>query len=492
MVSSLKLGPRCDNATALDRCLVVMTMRPVGGDYTCPRGDLDMSLSPKFSARLDRKPARKGRAMMAFADTHGNIMEHPDLEMLGWDGECWRPLADDELVTLPEGSDLFTLPARKAAGFDREADEVVVFDEPGTTAVACFIAPAYLRLLLPAYETADGAPALPLFAYAAVGVRDGALVSSTIRVDPDIRQDPFRFDIDDITKRVAARLEANPDNRLIKHMERCALEYHCRAAQNYFLDRFEAPMPAAPTCNALCVGCISFQPKAGDDIPSAAHDRIPFAPTPQEIAEVALGHIERVGENAVVSFGQGCEGEPLMQGDNLIASVRMIREKTRVGVVNLNSNSSRPHVVERLMDAGLDSLRISTNSARKNVYHAYYRPIGYSFEDVRRSARIVRERGGWVMLNYFVFPGVTDTEAELDALSEWINEAKIDMVQLRNLNIDPEMYLSAVTAVGHEVAPMGLRVWLDELAARFPQLRFGYFNPPRVNMEAPVRHAWLA
>lgn len=446
--------------------------------------------SPLFSARKDRNTARKGRAMMAFADVSGQVMEHPELEMLGWDGECWRPLEADELVALPEGSDLFTLPSRLAAGFDRDADEVVVFDEPGTTAVSCFIAPAYLRLLLPAYETAEGAPALPLFAYSAVGVRDGELVTATMRVDPDIRQDPFRFDIADITKRVEARLALMPENRLVKHMERCALDYHCRAAQNYFLDRFEAPMPAAPTCNALCVGCISFQPKAGDDVPTAAHDRIQFAPTPDEIAEVALGHIQRVGDDAVVSFGQGCEGEPLMQGENLIAAVARIKATTGIGVVNLNSNASRPRVVERMMDAGLDSLRISTNSARKDVYHAYYRPVGYSFEDVKASARIVKERGGWVMLNYFVFPGVTDTEAELDALSRWIDEAKIDMVQLRNLNLDPEQYLAAVTAVGHEVAPMGLKTWVDRLAQRFPHLRFGYFNPPRRLFAPPVRHAW--
>lgn len=466
-------------------------MSPSSPDLEAPqsRGVLDMSQSPKFSARRDRKPAKTGRAMMAFADAQGQVMEHPDLEMLGWDGECWRPLTDDELVPLPEGSDLFTLPSRHAAGFDRDRDEVVIFDEPGTTAVSCFIAPAYLRLLLPAYETAEGAPALPLFAYSAVGIRDGELVTATVRVDPDIRQDPFRFDISDIERRVEARLTQMPHNRLVKHMERCALEYHCRAAQNYFLDRFEAPMPAAPTCNALCVGCISFQPKAGDDVPTAAHDRIQFAPTPAEIAEVALGHIERVGDDAVVSFGQGCEGEPLMQGDNLIAAVKQIRAATPKGIVNLNSNSSRPRVVERLMDAGLDSLRISTNSARKDVYHAYYRPVGYSFEDVRESARIVKARGGWVMLNYFVFPGVTDTEAEFEALSRWIDEAKIDMVQLRNLNLDPEMYLQAVTAVGHEVAPMGLKVWLDKLAARFPHLRFGYFNPPRL-LAPPERHAW--
>jgi len=434
----------------------------------------------------------KKKTHMAYADPQGQILEHPDLEMLGWDGECWRPLADDELVPLPRGSDLFTLPARRAAGFDRDNDEVVVFDEPGTTAVACFIAPAYLRTLLPAYHALDDAPALPLFAYSAVGIRDGELVTATIRVDEDIRQDPYRFDIEVIAKNVAARLEAHPDNRLIKHLENCALTYHCRAAQNYFLDRFEAPLPAAPTCNALCVGCISFQPKAGDDIPSQAHDRITFAPTPAELTEVALGHIARVGDDAVVSFGQGCEGEPLMQGHHLEAMIKNVRRQTSVGIVNLNSNSSRPDVVARLIAAGLDSLRISTNSARKDVYHAYYRPVGYTFEDVRRSATLMHEAGKFLMLNYFVFPGVTDTQAELDALSAWIDEAGIDMIQLRNLNIDPEQYLREVTAAGHVVEPMGLLPWLEALRQRHPTLSFGYFNPPRRRMIDGLNRGLLA
>ncbi len=428
-----------------------------------------------------------GRAMMAFADADGQIFEHPELEMLGWDGDCWRPVSDDELIELPEGSDLFTLPGRLAAGFDASEQQPVVFDEPGMTAVSCFLAPAYLRVLLPAYEALVDAPTLPLFAYSAVGIRDGVFVASGFRVDPDIRQDPFRFDIDDIEQRVAARLKASPDNKLIKHLERCALTYHCRAAQNFFLDRFEAPMPAAPTCNAFCVGCISLQPKGGDDEAVAAHDRIGFAPSVEDLTEVAMGHIERVGEDAVVSFGQGCEGEPLNQANELIGLVQAVRDQTKVGILNLNSNASRPRVVEDLMAAGLDSLRISTNSARPVPYAAYYRPKGYAFADVQASGQVVKREGGYLMLNYFVFPGLTDTEPEFAALCEWIERDGIDMVQLRNLNIDPELYLSKVYP-GDDAAPepLGVRAWVEALRARFPKLRFGYFNPSRRTMAEPA------
>lgn len=55
------------------------------------------------------------------------------------------------------------------------------------------------------------------------------------------------------------------------------------------------------------------------------------------------------------------------------------------------------------------------------------------------------------------------------------------MVQLRNLNLDPEIYLETVGESGRG-EPMGIVPWLEELGARFPKLQFGYFNPPRKNM----------
>ena len=426
------------------------------------------------------------RPMMAFCDGDGQLYEHDELEMLGWDGECWRPLELDELIPVPEGSDVFMLPGRRPAGFDRAADEVVVVEGAGVHAASVFLAPAYLRTVLPAYESLVDAPALPLYAYSAVGFLDGELVAPGLRVDEDIRQDPYRFDLDAIEAGVQELVAADPDNRLVEHLTHCALTYHCRAAQNYFLGRFEAPLPAAPTCNAFCVGCISLQPPGGDAQHVAAHDRIGFAPTADELARVALGHIARVGADAVVSFGQGCEGEPLMQDRQLTEAVRLIREATDLGVINLNSNASRPGAVQRLCDAGLDSLRVSTNSARADVYAAYYRPKGYGLAEVRESARVMKRHGGYLMLNYFVFPGVTDTPAELEALSAWIAEDDVDMLQLRNLNIDPEVYLLAVERVAGSGEPMGILPWLRELRARHPALRFGYFNPAGRLFDAPV------
>ena len=68
-----------------------------------------------------------------------------------------------------------------------------------------------------------------------------------------------------------------------------------------FMERWEAPLPAAPGCNSQCLGCISLQP--GDCCP-ASHDRIDFVPTVDELCQVAVPHLTTV-DQGIVSFGQG-------------------------------------------------------------------------------------------------------------------------------------------------------------------------------------------
>ena len=87
-------------------------------------------------------------------------------------------------------------------------------------------------------------------------------------------------------------------------------------------------------------------------------------PSPEEVAETALFHGHNV-KNAVFSFGQGCEGEPLLQADLIEKSIRLIRKATSQGIININTNASKPESVSRLFDIGLDSIRVSVNSVRK-------------------------------------------------------------------------------------------------------------------------------
>ncbi len=109
-------------------------------------------------------------------------------------------------------------------------------------------------------------------------------------------------------------------------------------------------------------------------------------------ARVALHHLERV-EDGIVSFGQGCEGEPLLRSTAIARAIEIVRGKRSNGTVNLNTNGSLPKALARCIDAGLDAVRVSLNSFRPDVYAAYYRPIGYGLEDVLASVRLACQAG---------------------------------------------------------------------------------------------------
>ncbi len=413
---------------------------------------------------------------MVFARPDGSILDHPELLLAGVGGGSPRAVRDDELVPLPRGSDLFTLPGRKPVGIDPGSGKPVVWDGDGepVCGVAAFLAPAWTLYLHPAYRSDERSPTLPLYAYSALGFADGRFWVTGTRVDADVRQDPWRFDVPQIEARVETRLAELPDNLVVGGLRRCALTYHCRAAQNYFLDRHEAPLPTSIGCNSRCLGCISLQ---ADGTFPASHERLRRAPTPEEIADVAIGHLERVPQG-VVSYGQGCEGEPLIGGRLLVDATRLIRERIPNGTINLNTNASLPDVVEQLCEAGLDSMRVSMNSPREDVYDAYYRPQHYRFADVVESLKRAQRHARYRAINYLVFPGVTDTEPELEALIEFVAETDLDMIQMRNLNIDPELYARSLPA-GTYREGMGLRAFMERLRERFPHLRYGYFNPPK-------------
>jgi len=411
---------------------------------------------------------------MVFARTDGAILDHPVLQLAGVGGGAPRPVRADELVPLPRGSDLYLLPMRRPIGIDPASGEAVEWDGDGADVcgVAAFLAPAWTMFLHPAYRTLPGAPDLPLYAYGAVGFAAGRFWATGVRVDADVRQDPWRFDPERVRQRVSQRLQELPDNLVVQSLQRCALEYQCRAAQNYFLGRHEAPIPTSIVCNSRCLGCISLQP---DGTFPASHERLRRSPSPPDVADMALDHLARV-RGAVVSFGQGCEGEPLLERDLLPASIRLIRAHTPDGTINLNTNGSLPDVVDAMCAAGLDAIRVSMNSAQVPVYDAYYRPHRYRFADVVETLRVMRRWGRYRSINYLVFPGVTDTEPELDAFCDFVAETDLDLVQMRNLNIDPELYRRSLPA-GSVREGMGIARFMRRLRERFPQLRFGYFNP---------------
>lgn len=416
---------------------------------------------------------------LVFADEKGEILDYSGLQMAGSSaGAFYRPTWN-ELIELPEGSEMFVLPARLPVGIEPESGEPALLDAnpyaPGESiqAVAAFMSPAHTAIYSAAYETnTKNAPRLPLFAYTAVGWLDGKFYVAAFRSDADIRQDPNQFHQKQIEKKTREKLQAFADNRLIQHLGKCCLTYGCPAARNYFLGRWEAPLPCSPVCNASCVGCISLQPSGSC---RSTQDRIRFVPTPAEIAEIAIPHLEKAPK-AVVSFGQGCEGEPLLQAETIKQSIKRIRARTQRGTINLNTNGSLPEAVKQLALTGLDSIRISMNSARTQYHRRYYCPKGFDLADVRRSIRIMKKYNRHVSLNYFILPGFTDDPEEFSALCELISSERPDLIQLRNLNIDPEYYLQTIQFIPSSPA-MGMVNWHRQLKKKFTDLHFGYFNP---------------
>jgi pyruvate-formate lyase-activating enzyme len=433
------------------------------------------------------KPAGSRWLTAVVADATGAIFDLDGFAAAGMTGPVLTPLNVKDTRALPHGTELMYLPQRVPVLLNLRTRKFEALwenpFEPGTPIypVAAFNSPGYVTTHVPAYQEREDAGFLPLFSYGAVGWQDGGFRSTVIRVDWERRQDLRLMAPEKVAAGVQKMARLLPGNRLRQHLEHCALTYGCPAGKNFFLGRFEAPLPTSRHCNARCLGCISLQPNP--DI-CASQNRISFTPTPEEIAEVALAHIQRV-KHAVVSFGQGCEGDPLMAAEVIEPAIRRIRKHTDKGTINLNSNASMPDAVDRLFSAGLDSIRVSLNSARKACYEAYFRPTNYRFEAVLESIDVALGHNGFVSLNYLNSPGFTDTPQEAEALAEMIDAHPVHLIQWRNLNFDPLRYWQAMGKAAPMGTPMGMRLWLETLHRQFPKLKYGYFNPPRETFNKP-------
>lgn len=415
----------------------------------------------------------------AYCDTAGTVYEMPDFEPAFRVGRRFVRVERTELIRLPFGSELFSMPGRAPVFHDkRNGFSPVGRDGAGNEmwAAASFLCSGYLRTHLPAYVKSADAPELPLWAYAGLALIDGEFHAPAFRVDRDPRSDPA-LHLDDAALAAAARAvrKRYPDNRLVRQLERCATGYRCLCARNFFLGRHEAPLPSSPACNARCLGCLSYQ-DAEESGFCQSQERLDFAPTPEEIAQVVLHHVERV-DASVASFGQGCEGEPLLRWRDLAKAVELVRAKTERGTITMNTNGSVPEGVKALIDAGLDSLRVSLNSPTEEYYLRYYRPRNYGFDDVKRSLAVALEAGIFVSINLFFLPGFTDMETEVESLRAFLREFPVHMIQARNLNMDPDLYLDRVGF--RESEPTGVRAMIRLLRDEFPSMRIGYYNPAK-------------
>jgi wyosine [tRNA(Phe)-imidazoG37] synthetase (radical SAM superfamily) len=416
---------------------------------------------------------------MVYADKEGRIYDHPYFRMAGFRGSSPAHLKPDDLMPLTEFSKLFFIPDCPPIGLDPSTGEYETVSEievDGAVtecfAVAAFLEPGLVRSHLPAVHYGLKSYTLPMWAYTAVGFTEGSYWAAGFGVEYNHKWDPKNYDDRELLPAIEKYRKEHGSGPLVEHLINCATVNHCFAAKNLFLERWEAPLPVSRACNAACLGCLSFQPEGSCE---ASHDRICFRPSTREIVSLSVHHLNQAPE-PIMSFGQGCEGEPLTEYRLISESIREIRKKTGKGTLNLNTNGSMPERVREIADSGLDSIRISMNSARPELYRAYYRPKNYDFEDVVASLSLSKDKGLYTMINYLVFPGVTDQEEEIEALMRLIQKTRVHFIHLKNLDIDPQLYLEKMPE-SHSPA-VGIKEMAALLNEEFPDVELGYFNRP--------------
>ena len=415
------------------------------------------------------------------ADKEGEIFELDGYAAVGRSGSTLTPLTVDQTIPMPHGSELMYLPDRRPVLYHINTKALKILDknpyqpENPIFPVAAFNSPGYIQEHISAFEERKRAKLLPLFSYGAVGWYGEGFRSPLIWVDKERRQDLRLMKRKHVLSGIRLMKKKLPQNRLRQHLESCALTYGCPAGKNFFLGRYEAPLPTSTRCNARCLGCLSLQDEG--EIP-ISQNRIKFTPGPEEIAEVAIAHIQRTPK-AIVSFGQGCEGDPLLAADVIEPAIRRIKTRTDAGTIHMNTNGSKPAIIERLLQSGLDSIRISINSLQEKCYDTYFRPVNYRISDVFNSINLAIQMEKRVYINYLNMPGFTDTPKERDALIGFLKNYPIHMIQWRNLNFDPMRYWKLMKNVSDVGPPVGMKTLLDGIKLDFPELRFGYFNPPK-------------
>jgi pyruvate-formate lyase-activating enzyme len=415
---------------------------------------------------------------LVYCTPDGELREERRLQAMAYPD---HPLTLDDLIPLPDGVTLSMMPDRQAVGLKPTGERQVLARSRGW-AMAALLPIGYTRTHLPAYEKVPNTEPLPFFGYSALAGHNGRLYVAALKTDNPRKWHPRAFNRRVLERLVREKRAAMPENRLVAQHAHCALDYSCPTASNLFFGRWEMAIAVSPGCNARCVGCISKQEEENLISPQ---DRLTFIPTVEEIVEVAVPHLEQA-EEAIVSFGQGCEGDPILQAHRIELAIRAIRQRTDKGVININTNASKPRWLQKLYDAGLDTIRVSTISGHPETYAAYYRPLGYTFDDVKESLKRAHEAGVYSSINLLCFPGLIDREREVEALLAFARETRLKLIQLRNLNIDPEVLLPRMPALDSMGKALGMKALIEILRRELPQVELGNFSRPvkRVQKQA--------
>lgn len=397
------------------------------------------------------------------ANDAGEIFDVPNVEGVGRVGNNFFRLKPEDLIKLPDSADLMFLPQRQAIGFRRGK----IFSLEGQ-AVSAILPQGYTRTHLPAFQKAPNAQILPLYGYTAVVLYKDELHVAALYTDENHKWNPQHYNTPKLKNFIRRVKKDLPNNRIVAQVANCSLKWHCLTAQNLFYCRWECGVPTSPTCNANCLGCISLQ--AAECCPSP-QSRITFKPTVEEIADVGIYHLNHAAEG-IISFGQGCEGEPSLQAENICAAIKKIRATTSHGQININTNAGFTAGIKKIIDAGLDSMRVSIISANPDNYQKYYR-AGYKLDAVKNSIRYALDKNVHVSLNMLYMPGFNDRQSEFVAWKNFLDELPVQMIQIRNLNYDPDEFFAVMPL---DKNFFGTKKFLRELKKFFPALTIGNFS----------------
>ncbi|NWL90274.1 radical SAM protein [Paenibacillus sp. 79R4] len=419
---------------------------------------------------------------LVYADAQGQVYDHPSLYGLARSADMIVEIMEDELIPLPEGATLVGLPCTRPIGMDPDTGEMLPL-QGDVQAVGALLPQGYTRLCLPGYVKTDKEYKLPLFGYSAVVWNDGQFYVTARRSDDPEKWNPLNCDPLELKQNVKALQAKYPDNRLYEHLSNCALGYECLTASNTFLNRWEGAVPVSYSCNAGCFGCISEQPDDSGFV--SPQTRMNFRPRVDELVEIMLEHLKT--PESIISFGQGCEGEPSTQAKLIIEAIREVRRQTDMGYININTNAGLSDHIRGIVDAGLDLMRVSTISALDDHYNAYYKPRGYTLANVEKSLKYAASQGVYTSINYLIFPGVTDREEEIEAMVELARRTDLKLIQLRNLNIDPESYLELIPKAQGDI--LSMKQAIEIFQAELPDVVIGSYThvPPAELTRAKVR-----
>lgn len=410
---------------------------------------------------------------MMYSNENGEWMENPHYTMLGRSGNSWVIPERSEMMLLPKGASLVTIPGFFPVGLGTDNQVICLNSDPYSSGkradvVAALLPQGFTRTLLPACIPRSQAQHVPLLGYTAVGFKSGKVYAAAVQNDRHHSWHPRYYNTEKLSSRIYRMLRRFPRNRILRQLAKCSLQYGCFTAQNLFYQRWEAGIPTTPVCNADCLGCIS---EKHGEVDSPQH-RLDFIPTSEEIVELAVDHLQNAPQ-AIISFGQGCEGEPSLNAALLAPAIGEIRSRTEKGTININTHGGNYQQLIKMFAAGLDAIRVTLFSVVEEHYQLYHRPSNYNLSQVGNTVKAALDRNIQVSLNLLVLPGFTDHPRQIEALLNFVRENPLHMIQLRNLNIDPAVI---DRNLGFESGAVGITTMLGILQKEAPQVKLGSYT----------------